>query len=301
MKPLEGLPAELEHLVHAEQTAPAVVGGERGRILERLTAAHGIPAAAAAGAGAGAEAANDAGAGSAITGGAGTAGAGTAGTPAASTATVLSLATKALVVGLAAAGTFGAGFYVGSSRSTTSDPSDRAAPSIEPAPILADDDEKADPPPATLGVAAPDAVAEPVCPPSPVLACPDPSPCDCTRNAPAGPSPTASVAIAPLATATTEPPAVAEMPAASREAAILREAWAATEQGDPFAALRALEQHAAEFPEGTLVEERDALWVRVLVDAVEYNEARERARAFLEKHPESIHRAAVQRALAEIP
>ncbi len=301
MKPLGGIPAELEHLVRAEQTAPAALLGERRHILERLTAAHGIPAGAAPGAGVGAAAANDAGAGSAMTGGAGTAGAGTAGTSAASTATVLSLATKVLVVGLAAAGTFGAGFYVGSSRRTTTDQSDRATPSIEAGALAAEDDEKGLQQPRAPRAAAPTAVAEPVCPPAPAPACPAPSRCDCARNAPTGPNATESAAIVPPATAMTEPPAVAELPPASREAALLREAWAATEHGDPFAALRALEQHAAEFPVGTLVEERDALWVRVLVDAVEYDEARERARAFLEKHPESIHRAAVQRALEEIP
>lgn len=293
MKQLEGLPAELEHLVQAEQTAPAALVGERGHILDRLTAAHGIPAGGAAGAEAGANAAKDAGAGSAMTGGASTAGAGTAGTAASSAATVLSLATKTLVVGLAAAGTFGAGFYVGTSRGTSSAPSDRAAPSIEAGALAAEDDENGLQQPPTLRTTVPSAVAEPVCPPAPAPACPAPPSCDGARNATTGPKPTAPAAV--------EPPSETQLPAASREAAILREAWAATEQGDAFAALRALEQHAAEFPDGSLVEERDALWVRVLVDAVEYDEAHKRARAFLEKHPHSIHRAAVQRALEEIP
>jgi len=116
----------------------------------------------------------------------------------------------------------------------------------------------------------------------------------CRNPAQATPSAAATSRQEPPPSTTDDPPPVGE-------AQLLRSAWIAIENGDAFTALRALEEHTQRFADGVLAEERDALWIRALVDIREYEGAKERASRFHERHPESIHEPAVRRALAEIP
>lgn len=77
----------------------------------------------------------------------------------------------------------------------------------------------------------------------------------------------------------------------------LAEARGLLRTGDPAAALAALNQLAREFPNGILAQEREALIVRALVAAGDRDEADARARAFLQRYPNSPHSADVRRAL----
>ncbi len=86
-----------------------------------------------------------------------------------------------------------------------------------------------------------------------------------------------------------------------RENNLLRTAWEALEDKDFDLALQTLAIHASEFPDGLLAEEREALWVRVLVNAGRDDEARERAAEFHHRYPASIHRRKVDRAIEQIP
>jgi hypothetical protein len=85
------------------------------------------------------------------------------------------------------------------------------------------------------------------------------------------------------------------------ERALLDVARHALAAGEPQAALAPLSQHGARFPDGVLVEEREALAVNALVALTRYDEARERADSFLRHYPNSLLRASVQSALAAIP
>ena len=63
-------------------------------------------------------------------------------------------------------------------------------------------------------------------------------------------------------------------------------------------ALDALAEHEATFPRGRLVEEREALRVRALVDAGRTAEAETKARAFRARWPNSVFLSAVDLAVA---
>jgi hypothetical protein len=56
---------------------------------------------------------------------------------------------------------------------------------------------------------------------------------------------------------------------------------------DPARALALAEQGHAQFPRGVFRQERDALAIGALVELGRAGEAKARARAFVEKHPES--------------
>ncbi len=71
------------------------------------------------------------------------------------------------------------------------------------------------------------------------------------------------------------------------EADLLRQADAAMKAGDPERALAFVEQHAASFPRGILVEERDAERVIVTCALGRADEARALASTFLSAHPRS--------------
>ena len=68
-------------------------------------------------------------------------------------------------------------------------------------------------------------------------------------------------------------------------------------QGQSGAALKLLREHRDKWPLGALREEREALWVRTLVKAGMGEAAQRRGEQFLRRHPDSIHRAAVESAL----
>lgn len=63
----------------------------------------------------------------------------------------------------------------------------------------------------------------------------------------------------------------------------------------PRSALTALEEHELRHPDGLLGEERDALRVQALAAAGRGAEAGRRARAFLDRYPDSIHRTVIER------
>lgn len=116
---------------------------------------------------------------------------------------------------------------------------------------------------------------------------PKPSP---TEVAPAAP-PQARPHVAVQAKAT--PPARAT-DALLDEQRLLARAGAALADGGSLQALAHLQRHAVMYPRGKLGEEREAMAVRVLVRLGRVSQARERARAFLAKYPQSIQRPVVE-------
>ena len=92
----------------------------------------------------------------------------------------------------------------------------------------------------------------------------------------------------PTTTATPQVTAVASGPTTvDAEAAILRNADAALKRGDAQGALALVDQHARQFPNGILAEERDAERVVVLCALGRTDEARAAGAAFLRAHPRS--------------
>ena len=66
-------------------------------------------------------------------------------------------------------------------------------------------------------------------------------------------------------------------------------------------ALAPLNRHARRFAKGQLAEERDSLYVQVLVAKGDLAQARERATRFRRQHPSSLFQPAVDQALQSIP
>ena len=98
----------------------------------------------------------------------------------------------------------------------------------------------------------------------------------------------------------TQPPAEG----ASRldaERSLLEPARSALARGNREAARVALDKHREQFPEGALCEEREALWVQLLVTEQKYGEARARAADFRRKYPKSLLAPAVEAAVGSIP
>jgi len=87
-----------------------------------------------------------------------------------------------------------------------------------------------------------------------------------------------------------EASAVALEPAgeAESEAGFLRRTRAAL-AGDPARALRMTEEHAARFPRGVLVQERDVIAIDALVRLGRRDEARAKAMSFRARYPSSAH------------
>jgi hypothetical protein len=79
---------------------------------------------------------------------------------------------------------------------------------------------------------------------------------------------------------------------------VARSAYA---KGDLDEALRSLARHATTYPEGALAEEREALAIRILVDAKHTSEARSRGQRFRTRYPKSLMLPAVEAALESIP
>ena len=88
---------------------------------------------------------------------------------------------------------------------------------------------------------------------------------------------------------------------ASRLAAerhLLDAARTAIVQGEPERAVAQLERHRAQFPDGLLVEERDAMMVEALAKASRTSEARALAESFRAKYPGSLFAGTVDSAVA---
>ena len=119
------------------------------------------------------------------------------------------------------------------------------------------------------------------------------------------PSPSAMVSVS----ATPSKPAVPQAPSAdsdpqsldkslTAERALVERARVALSRHQGSMALDALAEHEASFPRGRLVEEREALRIRALVDAGRVGEAEAKARAFRARWPNSVFLSAVDLAVA---
>jgi hypothetical protein len=85
------------------------------------------------------------------------------------------------------------------------------------------------------------------------------------------------------------------------ERALLEVARSAVIAGQSGAALSALGRHARAFPRGRLSEEREGLWIRVLIGAGRLDEARQRAARFRKSFPRSMLIPSFEEALGTIP
>ena len=102
---------------------------------------------------------------------------------------------------------------------------------------------------------------------------------------------------APVATRYVEPPTANPL---EREAALLESARASLD-ADPAAALGTLAHHASEFPEGTLVIEREVLAVDALRRLGRMGDARERARALLARTHGSFYERRIEAMIGAMP
>jgi hypothetical protein len=85
------------------------------------------------------------------------------------------------------------------------------------------------------------------------------------------------------------------------ERRLLDTARTALARGEPGASIGSLDQHASRFPNGTLSEEREALYVRVLVALGKGAAAAARAEDFRRRFPHSLFAPVIDRALGSIP
>jgi hypothetical protein len=82
---------------------------------------------------------------------------------------------------------------------------------------------------------------------------------------------------------------------------LLDAARAAIVAGEPERAVTQLERHRAQFPDGLLVEERDAMMIEALAKSSHTAEARALAEAFRARYPGSLFAATVDSAVAPTP
>ena len=126
-------------------------------------------------------------------------------------------------------------------------------------------------------------VPTPVLTPAPV---PAPRPAHANKHVEPAPAP---IAAQPAPTA-------AELDAQLREErAVLEMARTSLGRKDAKGALAQLEEHQHRFPDGRLAEERDAMMVTTLEGLGQHEQARERAKAFLSKYPDSLLAPQVKR------
>jgi hypothetical protein len=153
------------------------------------------------------------------------------------------------------------------------------------------------PPPAAPRVEAPRVAAPPVTPAPPAEVAPIAAP-------PAAAPQAAAPATVPSPSRAAAEPHRSARPATddlAAERALLEPARAALSHGDAASALQAVARHAARFPHGQLVEERESLSIRALVISGRPDEARARAAAFRARWPKSIFRPAVDATLQALP
>ncbi len=84
----------------------------------------------------------------------------------------------------------------------------------------------------------------------------------------------------------------------AKEQVLLDTARAALARGRADDALVAVASHATQFPQGRLVEDREAVAVQALAAAGRLDEARARAKAFRARYPRSIYLKAIERSLS---
>ena len=85
------------------------------------------------------------------------------------------------------------------------------------------------------------------------------------------------------------------------ENALITRAQSALARRQPSGALEALRTHAEQFPDGQLVEEREAMWVQALASTGDLDGARARAARFHRRFPDSPLGPAVDAAVVERP
>jgi outer membrane protein assembly factor BamD (BamD/ComL family) len=81
------------------------------------------------------------------------------------------------------------------------------------------------------------------------------------------------------------------------ERKLLDRARAALASKDRAGALKIVRGHRSRYPRGALVEERESLWARALLESGDQGRGVKRAERFLKRFPRSIHRGAVERSL----
>ncbi len=85
------------------------------------------------------------------------------------------------------------------------------------------------------------------------------------------------------------------------ERALLELSRTAIRRGDAQTALVSLKQHKQRYARGRLSEERDALWVQVLVLLQSYDDAKARAATFRKKYPKSLFAPMVEHVTKDLP
>ena len=296
------LPPELDALLSAERAAPELDAASRRRLHDRVAASVAILAAASVGAAATA--------GSLGSGGA-TALASTS-TASGGGAGLSAFFASKIVVGIAAfviGGVAGAGVHAYATRSDHA-----STPAVAPqpgavgivagtpgtpgTPIVA----SAQPPAASPAVVAPPTLAV-----GSQLAVPAPPSLPNTAPLVAGipsPSPVPTVSGANVNTAAANSGAnsgAVGVNASAIERGLLEVARSALARGDSASALASLDEHAKRFPQGTQVQEREALAVQALVRAGRTAEARARGDRFKKSYPASLYLPSVNAALESIP
>jgi hypothetical protein len=83
----------------------------------------------------------------------------------------------------------------------------------------------------------------------------------------------------------------------AEERALLDRARKQLALDEPARALTVLEQHAQRFPRGQLTEEREAMWINVLVRLERKGEAKARGESFAARFPNSLMSSSVRAAL----
>ncbi len=106
---------------------------------------------------------------------------------------------------------------------------------------------------------------------------------------------------APSSVPSTSPPPTPSTDTLGVERRALDEARSKLASGDPGGALRQLTEHEQRFPKARLAEEREALAVQALVNEGRKEDARARAKAFRDRWPTSVYRAAVDATIESIP
>jgi hypothetical protein len=91
----------------------------------------------------------------------------------------------------------------------------------------------------------------------------------------------------------------AAQPLLAQEQQLLETARTALVRREIPAALAALREHTDRFPAGQLIQERDSLWIQVLIASDEREEAQARAQAFHERFPDSLLGPLVDEALRQ--
>jgi hypothetical protein len=113
------------------------------------------------------------------------------------------------------------------------------------------------------------------------------------------PTPSSVPALAPSAPPRPKPVVSSDTPSAESEVQMLKRAQDAL-RTDPARALAACNEHAARYPRGDLAQEREVLAVDALTRLGRNDQAVRRAQAFVAAHPDSSHRARLERLVGQL-